>query len=114
MSKKILVLLVFVGFVGASINASAVEIRGAPSCKDWLQDNNTDKFSSSPSNIHSKGWLAGYLSGLAVTTGKDYLRGTDNEFIFNWMSNYCNANPSQDLSQAGQIFAKRLIKQKKL
>lgn len=114
MSKKILVLLVFVGFVGASINASAVEIRGAPSCKDWLHNNNTDKFSSSPSNIHSKGWLAGYLSGLAVTTGKDYLKGMDNEFIFDWVSNYCNANPSQDLSQAGQVLAKRVIKQKKL
>lgn len=113
MSKKILVLLVFAGFAGASINASAVEIRGAPSCKSWLHDN-TDKFSSSPSNIHSKGWLAGYLSGLAVTTGKDYLKGLDNEFIFDWVSNYCSANPSQDLSQAGQVLAKRLIKQKKL
>lgn len=113
MNNKILLLPALVLLAVISMNAGAVEIRGAPSCKNWLHDN-TDKFNSSPSNIHNKGWLAGYLSGLAVTTGKDYLKGTDNEFIFNWVSNYCNANPSQDLSQAGQILAKRLIKQKNL
>ena len=46
-------------------------------------------------------WLLGYLSGMAVASGKAYLSGTDNSSIYKWMDNYCRKNPLRDLGSGG-------------
>ncbi len=46
-------------------------------------------------------WLLGYLSGLAVGASSDYLRKLDNDSIFVYTDNYCQANPLKSLADAG-------------
>jgi hypothetical protein len=60
----------------------------------------------------SKSWFLGYLSGRADESGKNLLKGTDNDSIFLWLDNYCRANPGKSLENAGAELARELIKQK--
>lgn len=54
-------------------------------------------------------WLLGYLSGIAIASGKNYLVGTDNASIYKWMDNYCRKNPLRDLTSGGSALAEELI-----
>ena len=49
---------------------------------------------------------------MAISSGKDYLSGTDNSSIYKWMDSYCRANPLRDLSSGGNALAAELIKSK--
>ena len=91
-------------------DARAITIRGAESCGIWVKERQEKKISTF---IHQR-WLAGYLSGIAVGNGKDVLKGTDNESIFLWMDNYCQANPLKDIADGSEVLFLELVKQKKL
>lgn len=88
-----------------------VSLRGAPSCGNWLKERQIDR---SLIGLANKYWLSGYLSGIAITTDKDFITGTDNNSLDLWIDNYCQANPLENLGAAGVLLATKMIQQKKL
>lgn len=91
-------------------DAQALVIRGAPSCGVWIKERADDKLETIANNV----WLLGFLSGMAVKSGKDILKGTDNPSIFLWVDNYCRANPLKTPGDAGDALFEELVKQKRL
>jgi len=83
--------------VGQAPLAVNAEARGTPSCGEWV----AHRKKSDTLSLSNTSWLVGYLSGLAVGTGKDFLPGTDNSAIFSFMDKYCAANPLKDVSSGG-------------
>ena len=84
----------------------AVEARQAPSCGEWV----SHREKSDTLALGNASWLLGYLSGLAVSGGKDFLSGTDNVSISRWMDNYCRNNPLRDVSSGGIALAAELTR----
>ena len=91
-----------------SPSEAGAEALPAPSCGEWV----VHREKSDTLALSNASWLVGYLSGLAVGSGKDYLSGTDNVSIYRWMDNYCRANPLRDLSYGGNALAAELAKRK--
>ena len=92
----------------AAPSAQAVETRGARSCGIWISDK------ANVQAVTNEAWLVGFLTGMAVNSGKDILKGTDNVSIILWVDNYCRANPLQNLTRAGDTLFEELVKQKRL
>ena len=65
--------------IAAVFDSQAVETRGAPSCGAWIKQKGTLQGSG------SKGWLVGFLTGVAVESDKDLLAGTDSDSLFLWV-----------------------------
>jgi hypothetical protein len=106
--KKTLLATVMLLCLGiAAPSAQAIESRGARSCGVWMSDK--AKFS-----VAHEAWLVGFLTGMALYSDKDILKGTDNESIFLWIDNYCRANPLHNLTRAGDALFEELVKQKRL
>src|SRR5450759_5651699 len=78
-----------------------VEARQAPTCGEWI----VHREKSDTLALGNASWLLGYLSGMAIGSGKDYLAGTGNSSIYKWMDNYCRKNPLRDLSSGGNALA---------
>jgi hypothetical protein len=89
--------------------AQAVMTRGAPSCGKWIAEKG-----NGPMRGGYEWWLLGFLTGVAVSSDKDFLRGTDNESIYLWVDNYCSSKPLSSVTEAGDRLSEELIKQKKL
>lgn len=85
-----------------------MEARQAPSCGEWI----SHREKSDALALGNTSWLLGYLSGLAVSRGKDFLSGTDNGSIYKWMDNYCRTNPLRDVSSGGIALAAELTRKK--
>ena len=92
----------------SSPSEAGAEARQAPSCGEWV----VHREKSDTLALSNTSWLLGYLSGLAVSSGKDYLSETDNASIYKWMDNYCRANPLRDLSHGGNALAVELARKK--
>ena len=94
------VALLVVSLFAFNVLASAVETRGVRSCGKWMEEKraatSVKELNKVPVLI-SRSWFLGYLSGRAGVSGKDFLKGTDNDSIFLWLDNYCQANPQSDL-----------------
>ena len=78
-----------------------VEARQAPSCGEWI----SHREKSDTLSLGNTSWLLGYLSGLVVGSGKDFLSGTDNASIYKWTDSYCRTNPLKNLSSGGTALA---------
>jgi hypothetical protein len=92
----------------SSPSDAGVETRQAPSCGEWI----VHREKSDTLALGNASWLLGYLSGMAIGSGKDYLSGTDNSSIYGWMDNYCRSNPLRDLSSGGNALAAELTRKK--
>jgi hypothetical protein len=88
--------------------ASAVDIRGSRSCSKWVEEK---RMAYSKKEMNRIPVLI-TLSGRADTSGKDILKGTDNESIFLWLDMYCQANPDKNLDDAGPVLARELMQLK--
>ena len=82
--------------------------RQPPSCGEWV----VHREKSDTLALGNASWLLGYLSGIAVSSGRDYLSGTENSSIYKWMDNYCRSNPLRDLSSGGNALAAELAGKK--
>lgn len=104
-------LLASAHFAAAAPQAvQAPEARGAPSCGDWI----AHRKDSDTLALSNGSWLLGYLSGLAVGAGKNFLPGTDNTAIFSWMDDYCRANPLKEVGSGGASLMAELIAKKSI
>jgi hypothetical protein len=101
--------------LSSNLFASAVDIRGSRSCGKWVEEkrmaNSMNEMNRIPVLI-TQSWFLGYLSGRADESGKNILKGTDNESIFLWLDNYCRANPDKNLDTAGLALARELMQLK--
>lgn len=103
------------GLLAANLGAAPVEIRGSRSCSHWQEETRYAKSSTDMNKVPrliTKSWFLGYLSGRADESGKNLLKGTDNDSIFLWLDNYCRANPGKVLENAGAELARELLRQK--
>ncbi len=82
--------------------------RQAPSCGEWI----SHREKSDPLALGNTSWLLGYLSGQAVSRGKDFVAGTHNASIYKWMDNYCRTNPLRDVGSGGIALAAELTRKK--
>ena len=87
--------------------AAAVQTRGVPSCADWTKASRT-------AALYYRSWLVGYLSGMAQGTGAEFWGRPDapnrlsNEAVFQWIDNYCRAQPLKDVDDgAAELFRER-------
>jgi hypothetical protein len=113
--RLIILVLVALSLEGLAKPALAVLTRGAggSGCGEWVEARRNGT-AGTPSAINMEGWLLGFLSGTAYSSGKDSLRNTDPSSLFLWMDNYCKANPlSKVLDGAEQLNFELVDKLKK-
>jgi hypothetical protein len=113
MKKAIYLVIAIAVFSCSSTNASAVQIRGVGSCGEWITET-TETPTKFNTRFYDEAWLIGYLSGLAVGTNTDFLAGTDHQSIYLWVTNYCQANPLDDLAKAAKALYMKLKERKGL
>jgi hypothetical protein len=103
--------------LAANSMAAPVESRGTRSCRDWQEQTRYAKSATEMNKVPllvSKNWFLGYLSGRAEESGKNVLKGTDNDSIFLWLDGYCRTNPDKTLDKAGAALMRELMQQKQL
>ena len=101
--------LLATGAIAVSAPADAgAQARQAPSCGEWI----VHREKSDTLALGNASWLLGYLSGLAVASGRDYLSGTENSSIYKWIDDYCRRNPLRDLASGGSALAAELSAKK--
>src|SRR2546425_748369 len=101
--RLIVLVLVALSLEGLAKPALAVLTRGAGSsgCGEWVEARRSGT-AGTPASINMEGWLLGFLSGAAYSSGKDTLRNTDASSLFLWMDNYCKANPLKKVMDGAQ------------
>ena len=111
MKKLTLSLIMFSILVSVAITTKAeIMIFGSRSCGVWIDDRKKDGWP----DISDGNWLAGYLSGLASYSDKDFLKNTDLASVKNWVDNYCKNNPLDSVMDAANKLATELIKREHL
>ena len=88
--------------------AGAVSIRGDPSCGSWTEERAKKHVGS----LANEFWLLGFLSAVAVATKRDFIVGTDNPSLFQWMDSYCRDNPLSHISEGGHKLSRELARRK--
>ncbi|RYH67704.1 MAG: hypothetical protein EON54_03815 [Alcaligenaceae bacterium] len=83
---------------------------GVRSCGQWVKA----RSAKGPAAMYYENWVAGYMSGLAAGTDKDFLNGMDEDSIMLWIDNYCQANPLESVPGASLKLGFQLAKKKKL
>ena len=99
MKKTALTLTAVALLAALAMNANAVTVKDAPSCADWNPNENAHKI-----------WIEGFLSGIAMERGDDFLAKISLKGIVNWVSNYCKANPKGEVTVAGVQLSLELMK----
>ena len=98
--KRIFALiLVSLSTVVFDAQAKTIVLRGMSSCGQWTQESKING-NGSP-DASSTFWLLGYLSGLAMMSETNFIVGTDTDSLKAWVTNYCQNNPLNYLSDAG-------------
>jgi hypothetical protein len=92
-----------------SSTAAAVITMARPSCGQWVKERTPDGRTAQSYRF----WLLGYVSGMAVSSGTDALRDTDNASIELWMDNYCRANPLKSVDEGGAALFNELAQKTK-
>lgn len=103
-----LVILFSILTLGATAPAAqATEIRGFVTCETWIREKDPNRVT------YNKGWLLGFLSGVAVQSDREVFAGTGNESIFVWTDQYCHKNPRANLGDAGTAYIAEQEKKKR-
>lgn len=112
MRSILILLLVLSGMTSNVYSAELIQIAGAGNvgCGVWIADKNANNRRL----LDGQTWVLGYLSGKAVTAGKDILRNTPDESLFLWIDNYCQSNPLSNIADASSALYFELIRQKGL
>ncbi|WP_157776342.1 hypothetical protein [Burkholderia stabilis] len=103
--------VVLVVVMAASANVLGVNQIGAIPCGKWVEDH-TDK--KSWRTIVEDEWLAGFLSGEAVSLDVDILANTDLTSLALWVTNYCKSNPLSDSFEAALTLANEIARKRGL
>lgn len=90
-------------FCVASNPAAAITIIGfgTQTCGAWTEAAKTESFARQMQRT----WVAGYVSGVAITRGRDFLEPTDFDGMMAWIDQYCAANPLRIIQYAADVLA---------
>ena len=84
-------------------SANAVTVKGAKSCAEWSELRHAPA-SQKLSELTTKFWIAGYVSGLAGAQAdilrNDQLKDLSNEKMYSFIDNYCTEQPDKSLQDA--------------
>jgi len=104
MKKSIYLLLAFIAFTGASIDAQAYnsynETYNVMGCASYMV-----------SRDQTRGWLMGYLNGLEIQNNTRILYGKDPSVVYRAIDRYCRANPRHNLDEAANYMFSVLSRQ---
>ena len=95
-------------------NPEASQVRGYASCGEWTQQHTGSGTASTWVGAAQEKWILGYLSGWAMSSDKDFMRDVDTASVSLWVTNYCRANPLNDVADAGLELGHELIRRKGL
>lgn len=94
----ILAAMLVVGAVTQTLaQGKVVRGPGAISCGTWTKDSkfNQNRYAAEIA------WIMGYLSARNLQSEySDFLKGTDNNAISEWIDKYCRANPQSEVTDA--------------
>lgn len=94
--------------------ANAATLGSAPSCEEWFKGRWMEKQNGgtyAPVDA-DKYWLTQYLSGIASSSGIDFMFRSDAESFYRFVDTYCKQHPQDNLSDAGGALASELIDKK--
>lgn len=100
----IVVSTLFNGMARATVN-----VMGGVSCGSWIEEREKrNRGGDALGTIVQERWFVGYLSGLAVGSGKEFWGAPgvslmDNKSAYLWADNYCRTNPLKNLDDAGLV-----------
>jgi hypothetical protein len=84
------------------------------SCGVWIDERSHGDSKSALDSSVSQTWLMGFLSGIAVGLGEDFLKDApDGASLYLWMDNYCRAHPLNSIGDGGMDLALELVAKKK-
>jgi len=92
---------------------ATITTRGTPSCANWINSKGVSGQENWPRTV-ATAWLIGFLSGIALDQGKNFLDGTDTDSLVLWVDNYCAANSLKNVAEAGAVLSAELARQKGL
>jgi hypothetical protein len=113
MKNAALTLLLSSTLIVSVFDAGAVTVRGARPCGTWIAEKPVgDRSAANKSwtRIVAESWVVGFLSGYAVASNQEFLKGVDSEGLFIWIDNYCQKNPLNHIGDASEELAQELIK----
>jgi len=86
--------------------AAAVTVigHGTQTCGAWTAAAKEE----SVTRLVQRVWVAGYVSGVAITTGRDIIGPTDYDGMMAWIDQFCTANPLSTIQVAADALAYRL------
>jgi hypothetical protein len=101
--------VMLVGTAGPG-EATMIAGEGTGSCGEWMHLRQEGGFKPIP----AQAWILGYLSGANIWSGSpdfpDILRETDNDSLFAWIDNYCQAHPLEKVADAANQLTIELTK----
>ncbi|MDD5176246.1 MAG: hypothetical protein PHQ05_07495 [Sterolibacterium sp.] len=98
MTHRALLLLISISCLPLPALAADSVVRGATSCGEWVaQRKKSDNLA-----LSNASWLVGFLSGLSVGSGRNFLGSQDNASIFTWMDKYCGEHPLRDTASGAK------------
>jgi hypothetical protein len=77
---------------------------GTASCGIWTGFRREG--STSVRALSSEQWVLGFIDGITEASGGslDPLNGVEAENVWEWIDNYCQANPLKSIAEAGSAF----------
>ena len=104
---KIIVSLLIIFTIGCPTGTFAADLAvGTLSCKEWIEDRNTDTNYINKSVDQS--WVIGFLTAYAEGTKINFLAGVKEKDIFHWIDKYCSTYPLKRIDDATLILAHEL------
>jgi hypothetical protein len=103
--KQVLVLIVLTFTLTANEAAGYNRLgAGTASCGAWTAFRREG--SMSVRALSSEQWVLGFIGGIAEASGGalDPLSGVEAENVWEWVDNYCQANPLKSIAEAGSAF----------
>ncbi len=103
--RATLLLLLVVTFSSVCAAGQGIAIKASIPCSDWTKwRTTTGKFAA------GEFWVLGYLSGIAIATGVNFLDGVGTNAIEAWMDNYCKGNPLDTVPDGAKNLAIELAR----
>ena len=89
--------------ITAPMKSQAVVTIGDRSCGVWVDARRSEVINATASldSLVVGAYLTGFMTGMAVDSRDDILRGTDYDSILLWMDKYCKAHPLEKISYGG-------------
>ena len=102
---QVLVLIVLTFILSASDAAGFTRLgAGTASCGAWAAFRREG--SGSVRALSSEQWVLGFIDGITEESGGtlDPFNGVEAENVWEWIDNYCQANPLKSIAEAASAF----------